>query len=260
MPIRIEKTQAIVLRYVPHGNTSRIVTWLTPDHGRIGTMIKGALRPKSPFLGQYDLFYTCELLYYLHHRSELHLAKECCPLKIRPALRQHWPATALASYLTDLAARVSPAQAPQSFLFHWLNSALDALAEAKGPLLNLMIWHELALLSRLGLAPRLTTCIECHAPLRADRAAARFSHQRGGLLCASCAQRDGQPALPIPPSALAILRNWQQAPTLETAQRTRCQPGQMAVVERITGEFLRYHVDLPLPSRDIALAITKRAS
>ncbi len=254
----IEKTPALVLRYAPSGNTSRVVTWLTPEHGRIATMIKGALRPKSPFLGQYDLFYTCELLYYHRRDRELYIAKECSPTRLRAALRTDWRATALASYFTDLATRVSPANAPQRFLYHWLETTLDALAN-DGARSGFGQWAELKLLDQLGLAPSLRTCMACEAPLRIGQSNAFFSHQRGGLLCARCAQSDSRPAAALPADALAILRAWQQADTPDRARRTRCSPPQLAVINRFLGEFMRYHLDLPLPSRDLGMAISSRA-
>ena len=72
----IIKTQGIVLTVHPWSRTSHIVTWLTPDHGPVTTLVKGAVRPKSAFLGQYDLFYTCDLLYYARATADLHALRE----------------------------------------------------------------------------------------------------------------------------------------------------------------------------------------
>jgi len=72
----ILKSPAIVLRFNPFANTSRVVVWLTRDHGKLATLVKGAQRPKSPFLGQFDLFYTCELLFYARaDRQRAHIAR-----------------------------------------------------------------------------------------------------------------------------------------------------------------------------------------
>ncbi len=254
----IVKTHAIVLRQVPTANTSRVVTWLTPDHGRIATMIKGALRPKSLFLGQLDLFYTCELLYYLRPDRELYIARECYPMKPRPALRHDWKATAIASYVCDLATRIAPPHAPHAFLYHWLDDALDAL-DAQSGASGEICWLELKLLGHLGLTPRLQECAGCHRPLLAEtNGVVSFSKSRGGLLCRPCAQADANPAQPVPPDVLAILRNWQNAASIQSVRRTRCAPRQLAVMEHVLGDFLRYHLDLPLASRDIVLRILKR--
>ena len=67
----IIKTHGIVLSIHPWSQTSHVVTWLTPDHGPVTTLVKGAVRPKSAFLGQYDLNYTCEIVYYADTRRVL---------------------------------------------------------------------------------------------------------------------------------------------------------------------------------------------
>ena len=254
----IEKTQAIVLRYVPNGNTSRIVTWLTRDHGQVATIIKGSQRPKSAFLGQFDLFYTCELLYYTRSRGDLHIAKECSPAKVRARFRHDWRACALASYATDLALRVAPPQAPQTRIYRWLDAVLDDLHRS-APTPAVMIGHELSLLAELGLAPRLNHCMNCHRAFGDATSALHFSHQRGGLLCNNCAKTDHRPAYPVPADVVAMLRNWQRpSASPDLIRRTRCDARQIALLERMLGEFLRYHLDLPLPSRDIAWAIQQR--
>ena len=79
----IAKTEAIVLRIFLFSRTSHIVAWLAEDGTRLTTSIKGAVRPKSAFLGQYDLFYTCELLYYEREHAGVHVARECSPLAPR---------------------------------------------------------------------------------------------------------------------------------------------------------------------------------
>ena len=81
------KTTGIVLDIRPWSRTSHVVTWLTPDRGPVVTLVKGAVRPKSAFLGQYDFFYTCELVYYIRAKGELHAIREAAPLNPREHLR-----------------------------------------------------------------------------------------------------------------------------------------------------------------------------
>jgi DNA repair protein RecO (recombination protein O) len=44
-----DKTQAIVIRAVPFGETSAVVTLFTRDFGKLRGLAKGAWRPKSAF-------------------------------------------------------------------------------------------------------------------------------------------------------------------------------------------------------------------
>ena len=89
------KAEAVCLRIVPWSRTSHIVQWLTPT-GKVTTVVKGAVRPKSFFLGQYDLNYTCEIVYYARGKGELHALRECTPLVFREGLRGDSRALALA--------------------------------------------------------------------------------------------------------------------------------------------------------------------
>jgi recombinational DNA repair protein (RecF pathway) len=41
-----QRSEGIVLRLRPLGDTSLIVHWLTPEHGRLATVAKGARGPK----------------------------------------------------------------------------------------------------------------------------------------------------------------------------------------------------------------------
>ena len=52
----IARTAAIPLACYPYSSTSRVVHWLTRYHGKVSTLLKGALRPKSPFLGDKQHF------------------------------------------------------------------------------------------------------------------------------------------------------------------------------------------------------------
>ena len=93
-PASDAQERAIVLRLHPFGNTSRIVFWLSAEHGKLATLAKGSQRPGSLLLGQFDLFYTCEILFYAKEQRNLHVLKECFPLEPRPGFRHDWRACA----------------------------------------------------------------------------------------------------------------------------------------------------------------------
>lgn len=257
----IEKTPAIVLRYYPFSNTSRVVQWLTPGHGKIATMVKGSQRPKSGFLGQYDLFYTCELVFYARERTGMHIARECAPLKTRNRLRTDWKACAAASYLCDLLARSSPPDAPHAGLFELLDEGLDHLAPTapaeavNGSTVPFVFWFELKLLETLGFAPRLRQCLDCNRELAAGARNTRFQYSHGGILCARCSEKEHHDSVPISPAVLAMLTAWQRAREPRAAFSTQCTAGQLKETERLLELFLTYHLDTPLASRRVALGM-----
>ena len=102
------KAEAICLDIRPWSQTSHVVTWLTRG-GRVSTLVKGAVRPKSAFLGQYDLNYTCEIVFYSRSRADLHALRECSPLEIREGMRGDYRAIAVAGYFRSLVHDFAPA-------------------------------------------------------------------------------------------------------------------------------------------------------
>lgn len=252
-----EKTEAIVFRVSPYSNTSQISTWFSPDKGRINTLIKGALRPKSPFLGQYDMFYTCELVYYSKERNGIHIAGECSPLNTRSNLRGDWRASAAASYICDAISRVHPPGSHSPELYRLAAETLDFLntSSVKMPLIY---WFELKLLDVLGVAPLISKCISCRRTIGlADKSF--FSVDRGGILCSQCVSANGDDKIKaMPADILAIMRNWQSSSSPRSAFNTHCNPGQISDFNEILGIFLNFHLDLASISRNIAIALLNK--
>jgi len=271
----IHKTEALVLRVTPFSRTSHIVTWLTADHGKIATVVKGACRPKSMFLGQYDLFYTCEMIFYAREHNGLHIIKECSPIKTRTALRKDWRASSCASYICDLVSKVSPRGGPQPEIYDVAGSTLDSLC-SNGAKPELLFWFEIRLLTATGLGPQLMECSACGRSLPLSRSC-RFSSIRGGILCPVCAAEPFDDATPgitpqcpsrgsrtshladgavtVSPDTVAALRCWQNTRSPRAARNIRCTAHQLVDFRELLGIFLSYHFDVTLSSREITFQL-----
>ena len=268
----IVKTNAIALRAVPYSETSRIVSWLTQSHGRIVSIVKGAHRPKSAFMGQFDLFYTCELVFYLKNYHGLHTVKECAPLKPRSPLRELWKSAACASYLADIASQAAPIHACHEDLFHWLDSALDALCR-HDPEYGSILWFELKLMEIMGLAPMLRNCVKCGrtvpepdpvsnaAPSEpAARYPARallFSIRRGGVCCPTCGAGEAGDVVEVMPDAIALLRSRQNSPTWRSAECSNFDRDPFRTADNLLGLLMQYHMAVTLDSRRIAFDLLR---
>lgn len=248
---RLTKTRGIVVRHAAYSETSRIIQWITEDHGKISTLAKGAMRPRNPLLGQFDQLYTCELIYYAHERESVFITREVAPLSVRPRLRSDWRGTMAGLYMADLVARIMPAHEPAPELFHLLEEALTCLDE-HGWFLPVPMLFELRLLSRLGLAPRLDRCALCDRTFEnGDRA--RFDVKQGGMVCRACRASGTFPEMGA--DVLAILTLWQRSTGWTIARTSRCSPEQLASVRELLGEFLGYHLDLGPRSRDMTMGL-----
>ena len=144
------RTEAICLDIRPWSRTSHVVSWLTPL-GKVTTVVKGAMRPKSFFLGQYDLNYRCEILYYARERGEVHALRECVPVETNERLRESYRALALAGHFRKLVADFAP-QGPDCQ--EWYQLLLETL-ETGGCSVTDMVKFELKVLNLLGLNPEL---------------------------------------------------------------------------------------------------------
>jgi DNA repair protein RecO (recombination protein O) len=150
----IERAQGLVLRTRPFTETSLIVEWLTPDLGRIGTVAKGARRPRSPFRGKLDLFYLADFSFQRSRRSELHTLREVNLLQTHAALRQELGYLQQASYAAALIEQATEKETPLPTVFQIMRGFLDALSLAP-PQPQMVFALELKLLNELGLAPDL---------------------------------------------------------------------------------------------------------
>lgn len=145
------KTLGIPLSIRPWSRTSHVVTWLTLN-GVITTLIKGALRPKSAFLGQYDLFYTCELVYYIHSSSGMHAIREANPIAMREYLRSSWRAISLAGYAADMIRDLTPQGSEANKWFDYFTRFLNDLEHIENPMAEL-VRLDMSILRLAGLAP-----------------------------------------------------------------------------------------------------------
>ena len=145
------KTKAVCLDIRPWSRTSHVVSWLTPA-GRVATVVKGAVRAKSQFLGQYDLNYTCDILYYARAKGELHALRECAPGEMREELRGDYRKLALAGYFRKLVAEFAPTGADCRAWYELLSSSLDSLASCAFSFSS-FIAFELRVLDLAGLKP-----------------------------------------------------------------------------------------------------------
>ncbi len=257
----ITQTEAIVLQIRPWSKTSHIVTWLTPDHGRIVTSIKGASRPKSPFLGQYDLFYTCDLQFYTREHDGVHIAKECSPLIRHDPLREQWRATAVAAYLVDLTARALPLRQPHQDVYTLLKQTLDSLSSCPtASLIDCIIRYELHLLHLLGLLPDLTLCTRCHTPRPSWFS---FSVSTGRIRCQHNASPDQDEShISLSPSIqehFTLLRQKlisgryplivETEPPKKNNEKSKLPLG----LSRFLGIFITLHLDVPASVRRVVL-------
>lgn len=237
------KNHAVALRIEPVTNTSAQVEWLGLRGGRFFTRMRGAYRPKSFLIGQFDLFYTCELVLQTSRSGRLHI-RECYPLKSRVRFRTDWKATCAASYLSGLFSLLVPWKAPSEEEYRLLNRLLDDLA-SETPTPVTLCWMELSVLQQAGLRPNFGT--------EADNGYRLFDVSRGRFLESA---RDGQTR--HGPDIRAILRKIQAADDPHRLSTLRLRPSQGTAIEILLESFISHHLEISPESRRITFDALRR--
>src|SRR6266516_3377843 len=97
---RVYRTEAVVLKGYDYGEADRILTLLTPEHGKVRAIAKGVRRTKSRKAGHLDLFTRSNLL--LAHGRELDVLTQAEALEtFRPVRENLWLSTC-AHYVSEL--------------------------------------------------------------------------------------------------------------------------------------------------------------
>jgi len=207
-PPRLLKTEAIVLRHRPLGEADRLLTLLTPHHGKLEAKAKGVRRAKSRMGGH--LQPATRVLLQLAQGRTRYVVAGCQALEAFPSLRADLDRLGLAMYLCELADRFLPQGAEALGAYVLLLECLRRLEGGRHPFL----WarrFEARLLHLSGFGPELDRCPACGRPLPPQGGA--FSPAAGGALCPAC----GRGAPPLSGAALQALRLLQRGTTRQVA-------------------------------------------
>jgi len=182
---RVER--ALVLRRFPFGESSLVLHALTPGHGRVAWLAKGAYRPSSGFFAVFDLFDTLEVRWSARPHQELGLVTRATLLTRRAGLAHDLARYRVALELLELAQLTAREEHEERGLFRWLEQGLDLLAAGRASPGLVRLAAQLGLLRANGLEPALQACASCGAAGAERTPAVAFSFSMGGRLCARCA-------------------------------------------------------------------------
>lgn len=237
----------LLLRRIPFSESSLVVHALSPEHGRVALLARGAYRPGSRYFALLDLFDTLELEWSPPRASGLGELRAGSLAVRRSALARDLPSyqTGLAMLeLCDLSAQVGIAEPA---LFARTEAGLQRLLEARmAPDMALVVF-ELGFLHDHGLSPALVECAACggSAPPSGDGRRATFSAGAGGRLCPTCAAQARAAGRRVGTLPLDVLEGAARLAADEAAGRepTRVPPDLLLRLRDLLGRFLCYHLE-----------------
>jgi DNA repair protein RecO (recombination protein O) len=156
-----EKIQAIVLSSLDYGDSDRIVSLFSLEHGRIKAFAKGARKSRKRFGPALETFARIDAQARIKHGlSGLQQADIVC---IYPAIRADLERIAHALYACELVDIITPEGHPLPRLYRLLAAYLDRL-ETETAVEADRRFFEINLLNILGYRPALKTCTRCDSP------------------------------------------------------------------------------------------------
>ncbi len=199
-------SEAIVLRKIDYRDADRIVTFLTPDRGKLAGLARGARRLKSRFGPSLETLTHGTLIYFDREGKNLVNVNHFDILHSFRKVREDLFRSASGQYLTELVLGLLPEREAAPETFRLLLQTLDRLQEAVEiePILRIF---EIRLLVLSGFAPRMDGCAQCGG----GEGPFGFSLQQGGILCRDCRDRTDEGYQ----LSLGCLRFWEQALTLK---------------------------------------------
>lgn len=192
----------LVLREVKYKESSKILTVLTEEEGKLTMEARGALRKGSKAAASAQCLSWSELTVF-ENRGRYTLT-EGSVLEDFAALREILEDYALGCYFAELLEAVSDEDAPNANLLHLGLNALFALSRRLYGAEHIKAVFELRLACLAGFTPALGACSVCgkEAPERP-----RFSLRGGTVLCTACMPPEVGRTLPLCPASLAAMRH-----------------------------------------------------
>ena len=234
---KVYKTEAIILRQMALGEADRILTFYTPDLGKVRAVAKGVRRPSSKMGGHLEVLSHVSLL--LARGQNLDIVTQAHLLHSFSRLREDLDTLSRACYLADLVDAFSPEEAPNPALYDLLMNALRWLEDAHQPELLLRSF-ELHLLAQVGYRPQVHACVECQQPLAPQDHT--FSLRDGGVICPSCRHQGRKDLVPISLTALKVFR-YLLDNTYPQARRLQMEAEVSQEVERLLARYIRYQLE-----------------
>jgi DNA repair protein RecO (recombination protein O) len=231
------ETPAIILSVKDYGEADRLVTFLTPDRGRLTGVAKHARKSRKRFAHCLEPLSRVTLFLSERPRGDLEFLEKGEATRSFPSLRRDLVRLGAAALLAELAGDLASPPEATAGVFATLETALTFLDEGAPPesLLPGFLLHLLGL-GGYGLSLK-----HCRACGQEPQAPLVVSLPRGGVLCGACGKGAAGPMVTLNPGAWKLLRLAQDLPP-EKLNRLRFPPGQRGQCLGLLRRFIRHHL------------------
>ena len=238
------RTAAIILKRRDFGEADRLLTLLTPQHGKLEAIAKGARKLNSSKTGHVELYTRADML--IHRGRDLNILTQAEMTAPYLPLREDLARGAHAGYCVELLDRLTAeGDVDTARLFRLLDETLVRLC-LDDDLRLAVRFYELRLLDIVGFRPELLQCALEHEPLMPEDQF--FSNSEGGVICTRHAPQAGS-LVPLPMESLKLLRHLQRS-TWKQVVGLKVPPATHEHAERVMLGYITYLIERKLQSID----------
>ncbi len=184
----LTKTEAVVLKSMKYGDTSKIVTFYSKEFGKVKGIAKGARASKNKFGSSLEPLTKALLVFYKKEHRELHLISQCDAIDSFRHISEDLDRMSAGLAVLELVDQVTHDEERKPALYDLLIDILAALDCSDKNFSIYLDAFRLKLVTVFGFAPNFETCGVCGQPLAAVGGENRFEFQiaRGAVLCDRC--------------------------------------------------------------------------
>lgn len=243
----LHKTNAVVIRSMPYGESDRIVTFFTEDFGKVRGIAKGARRSRKRFQNALGLFSHLRLIFFEKEGVGLVRVEACDIVNVFPGVREHLRKIVYGNYFLELVNEMAGERETHPEAFHLLLSFLSDLEKTE-PQEERLRMFEIRALSIFGYRPNLGKCDLCKRDWEdlKETPWAFFSLERGALVCEGCS-RTRNNLVPLSLGTARLIERISQT-DLPKMDRLKFTPQALVESRALLPRFITYQLGKELKS------------
>lgn len=241
----IVKSEAIVLKTMKYGESSKILTLYTRVYGKISVIAKGARGPKSKFGSALEPMNYVLAVFYKKENRDLSLLSQCDLLGSFRRLSEDMDRMHAAMSIIALIDAVSHAEEENAELFTLALQSLETVNNATKNAINVFYTFEIRLATLAGFKPDFRVCARCGSPLDATSVgnlAVKLHLTAGGVVCRGCSEAGiGRGTISAP--AVKVLQALQRSPDVSGVTELSLDPRLREEVGATLQSYLASHIE-----------------
>lgn len=255
----IEETEAIVLRSMNYGDTSKIVTVYTKKFGKVKVIAKGARNQKiNKFGSSLELMTHSSIVFYRKESKDLHLLSKSEISRSCNKIQNDSEKMFIGLALIELVNMVMHDEEENEAVFSLLAKALQCIDGALKNSINIFIAFQMFLFQNLGFGLNFLQCGNCgrkSADHEFSFVLLRLSD--GTFVCSDCSESTNAAGVKISNGILRSLQYFQMNEISKAVSLQLSAPSKDEILD-VLQSYLRYHIEGTRTLRSLIMLYNNR--